>query len=99
MGCCANCNFASGTSQQPPNGKDGPFEWTVALISCGDLFENNIVSSLEGFGVVSTVVGGYFWVGLGSVLCNNVIWSTSPKDALVTGDISIGNLIPTGPRI
>ena len=93
----SNCVFASGTSWEPPIGPHGEFGATVVLLGCGDLFENNMVNS-SGFGAVSSSNTGAVGSPLGNVIRNNVIWSTSPANALGTDefDVSLGNVIPLG---
>ena len=98
----SNCTFSSGfsaTSWMGPVASHGPSEFTVFLDGCGDLFENNIISS-------SATIGGPLFSGidgadgsnLGNVLRNNVIWSAipNPRGVHTFGqfDVAVGNLFP-----
>ena len=94
----SNCIFASGNpaTLQGPIGPHGPLEYTVFLLGCGDLFENNVATSITGPAIYSGNTGG---VGttLGNVLRNNVVWSPlAPISSVLIGqfDVSTGNLFP-----
>ena len=74
----------------------GPLEYTVFLLGCGDLFENNIATSITGPAIYSGNTGG---VGttLGNVLRNNVVRSPlAPISSVLIGqfDVYTGNLFP-----
>jgi hypothetical protein len=92
----SNCTFASGSSLQGPNGPHGPASFTVFLLGCGDLVENNVVTSVKSFAIGSTNTGAA-GTTLGNVLRNNVVWSPSASISSVgidQFDVSTGNLFP-----
>ena len=99
----SNCVFISGNPRagQGPIGPHGPAPCNVFLLGCSDLFENNIVTSLQAPAIGSENTGAA-GSDLGNALRNNVVRSPSffspdPSVALDQFDVYIGNIFPGKP--